>query len=98
MSGIRTKEVNELLCVLASMNDEDEIFALLEDLFTTREIKDTSQRLEVAQLLSRGNSYNLIEEKTGASATTIARVSKCLNSGSGGYAKALEILENECSR
>lgn len=95
MAGLRTKEVEDLLRVLAALDDEDRIFALLEDLFTIREIKETSQRLAVASLLSAGRSYASIEEATGASATTIARVSKCLNYGAGGYAYALDVLGKE---
>lgn len=93
MSELRTREVEDLLNVLAGLNDPDEIFALLEDLFTIREIKDTSQRLEVARLLREGESYASIEKITGASATTIARVSKALNYGTGGYQLALEVLK-----
>ncbi|MBR5258887.1 MAG: TrpR YerC/YecD [Eggerthellaceae bacterium] len=92
MSDIRTKEVDDLLTVLAALDDEDAIFTLLEDLFTIREIRETSQRLAVAKLLSSGKSYASIEDATGASATTIARVSKCLSYGSGGYKRALEVL------
>ena len=93
MTEIRTKEVDDLLSVLAAMDNEDDIFMLLEDLFTIREIRETSQRLAVARLLSAGKSYTAIEDATGASATTIARVSKCLSYGSGGYAKALAVLK-----
>ena len=93
MSELRTREVEDLLNVLAGLNEPDDVFALLEDLFTIREIKDTSQRLEVARLLREGESYASIEKTTGASATTIARVSKCLSYGAGGYAAALEALE-----
>ena len=86
MAEMRTADVDNLLSVLAALDDEDTIFALLEDLFTPREIKETSQRLAVARLLAQGKPYSAIERETGASATTIARVSKCLTYGSGGYA------------
>jgi len=92
MENLRTPEVENLLRVLAEIDDCDELYALLEDLFTIREIKETSQRLEVARLLASGKSYNAIEQITGASATTIARVSKCLSYGPGGYSRALEAL------
>lgn len=95
MSSLRTPEVENLLYVFASLDDKDTIFALLEDLFTIREIKDTSQRLSVARLLAAGKSYAAIEEATGASATTIARVSKCLGYGAGGYRAALQVLNKE---
>lgn len=92
---IRSADVNDLLRVLAEMDNEDDVFALLEDLFTIREIRETSQRLAVARLLAEGKSYTAIEKQTGASATTIARVSKCLGYGAGGYEKALAILEKK---
>ena len=92
MSNLRTEDVENLLQVLAEIDDKDTLFALLEDLFTIREIRETSQRLAVARLLDEGKSYTAIEDATGASATTIARVSKCLSYGSGGYRAALEVL------
>ena len=93
MSDLRTAEVDSLLEVLAAIDNKDTLFALLEDLFTIREIRETSQRLAVARLLDEGKSYTAIEQATGASATTIARVSKCLSYGSGGYRAALEVLD-----
>ncbi len=98
MEGLRTPEVDDLLRVLARLDDEDTVFALLEDLFTIREIKDTSMRLAVARMLSDGLSYAAIEAATGASATTIARVSKCLAYGQGGYGAALKVLEEDAGR
>ena len=95
MSELRTPEVENLLSVFAKLNDNDTVFALLEDLFTIREIRETSQRLAVARLLSSGKPYSAIEEAPGASATTIARVSKCLSYGSGGYAAGREALGDQ---
>lgn len=92
MSDIRTPEVEDLLAVLCGVDDEDTMFALMEDLFTIREIKETSQRLAVARMLDEGRPYVAIGDATGASATTIARVSKALNYGAGGYRAALDVL------
>ena len=94
MSELRTPEVEDLLTVFSKIQDKDDIFLLLEDLFTIREIRETSQRLAVARQLDAGNSYASIEKATGASATTIARVSKCLSYGAGGYTMALNILDD----
>ena len=93
MGNLRTAEVEDLLEVLTTMDDKDEMYALFEDIFTIREIKETSQRLSVARLLAAGKPYTAIAEITGASATTIARVSKALNYGSGGYKIALGVLD-----
>ncbi len=92
---IRTELVDNLLQVLANMQEEDQIYALLQDLCTVREITEMSQRLEVARLLAQKTSYVDIQEKTGASATTISRVSKCLNYGTGGYAFALDAVAKD---
>ena len=95
MGEMRTADVDMLLAALAAIDDEDTMFALLEDLFTVREIRETSQRLAVAKMLDQGKPYKAIEEATGASATTIARVSKCLSYGSGGYRAALDALADQ---
>ena len=91
-SDIRTPDVESLLEVLAAIDDKDTLFALMEDMFTIREIRESSQRLAVARMLDDGKSYAQIEQATGASATTIARVSKCLSYGAGGYRAALDAL------
>ena len=54
MPELRTREVEDLLEVFAGLTRPDDVFALLEDLFTVREIKDTSQRLDVARMLRKG--------------------------------------------
>lgn len=95
MADLRTADVNDLAIVLSKINDVDQVFALFEDLMTVREIKEISQRLSVARMLDAGKSYASIEKETGASATTIARVSKALNYGTGGYRAALNALAEE---
>lgn len=89
---IRTPEVDQLLETFASIDDPDQIYALLQDLCTVREIQDMSQRLSVACLLAEGEHYSAIQEQTGISATTISRVSKALNYGADGYRIALQVL------
>mgnify|MGYP001463934312 CR=1 FL=1 len=92
---VDSQEVRTLCETLAALDDPDKVAALLEDCCTVREVKELAQRLRVAQMLDGGISYALIQEQTGASATTIARVSKSLNYGAGGYRYVLdEILAN----
>ena len=94
MSELWTKEVEDLLRVLVGFDDHDTAYRFFEDVMTVREIREISQRLQVARLLDEGKPDSVIEKQTGASATTIARVSKALNYGSGGYRAALEILDS----
>jgi TrpR-related protein YerC/YecD len=89
---VRTREVDDLLHALTLLDSEDEAYALLVDLCTIREIHDMAQRLEVARRLAAGEHYATIQESTGASATTISRVSKALNYGADGYTGILRKL------
>jgi len=89
---LRTREVDELLRALLTIQDADDAYAFLVDLCTVREIQEMAQRLEVARLLAAGEHYTAIQDSTGASATTISRVSKALNYGADGYKRVLDRL------
>ncbi len=91
--GIGEAEVERLLEALCSLASVDEARAFLSDLCTPREIEDLSQRLEVATMLAAGSSYLEVSRATGASSTTVSRVSKCLNKGTGGYRMVLSRLD-----
>ena len=83
-------ELQRLYRVLAKTDEPEQIKILLDDLCTIRELHEMAQRLTVAFMLDAGESYTVIQDKTGTSATTIARVSKCLNYGSGGYRAVID--------
>ena len=89
---VRTPEVDDLLTALLLLDSADEAYAVLVDLCTIREIHDMAQRLEVARRLAAGEHYASIQDTTGASATTISRVSKSLNYGADGYTSILAKL------
>ena len=62
-----------------SLSTTNEVEAFLKDLCTPKEIKDFSDRLEIAQLLQDGNlSYREIAQKTQNSLTTVTRVARFL--------------------
>lgn len=63
----------------------DDCYRLFEDLFTIKEVKDLSQRLEVAKMLSSGSTFTEIVKRTDVSTVTITRVNRALNYGAGGY-------------
>lgn len=92
---LRTREVEELLRALLTLEDANEAYALLVDLCTVREIQEMASRLEVARMLAAGEHYTAIQEATGASATTISRVSKALNYGADGYLTVLDRLAGD---
>lgn len=86
-------EEHRLYAALRSLKTDEEAAAFLGDLCTPREIDDLSQRLEVALMLDEGSSYADVSRKTGASSTTVSRVSKCLNGQRGGYRLVLGRLK-----
>ena len=77
------------------LKDKESCRKFFEDVCTFKEMQDISQRLEVAKLLSEKYNYQDVSKETGASATTISRVNKCLTYGKGGYEVALKILKDE---
>lgn len=87
--SLRTPEVEVLLRALLALEDADEVYAFLQDVATIREIQDLAQRLAVARMLAAGEHYTHIQEVTGASTTTISRVSRSLNYGADGYTRVI---------
>lgn len=93
MSLRRDAQTDALFRSILALGSVEECYQYFEDLCTVKEIRDLSQRLEVAKLLSGGCSYQQAGEKTGASSATIGRVKRCLNYGAGGYALILDRMK-----
>lgn len=89
---LRTPDVDALLEAFDSLEGPDEVYAFLQDVATIREVQDMAQRLAVARMLAAGEHYTRIQEATGASSTTISRVSRSLNYGAEGYRTVIDRL------
>lgn len=94
MTHLNNASTDMLFSAILNLNTKDECLAFFQDICTIKELSDMSQRLMVAKMLSEGKIYQDISKETGASTTTISRVSRCLNYGSGGYRSALSKEEN----
>lgn len=92
METSNLKNIKNLYKAILLLESEKECENFFEDICTIKELQDLSQRLQVAVLLKEGISYQEISKKTGASTTTISRVSRCLNYGKGGYLSVLKKL------
>lgn len=79
------KENRQLITAILALENVDEAQRFLRDLMTEGEIEEFGKRLQAAEMLTQKIPYSVIEEKTGLSSTTIARVSKWLNGKEGGY-------------
>jgi len=62
---------------------------MLRDVGTLSELQAWSERLEVAKHLTKGISYRQVAALTGASTTTVTRVARFIENGTGGYRKVL---------
>ena len=92
---VRNEQTDMLVRAVLSLHDEEEAYRFIEDLCTIPEIKSISQRLMVAFQLRRKETYQKIEELTGASSATISRVNRALIYGADGYNRVLDTLEKE---
>ena len=86
-------DVAQLVEAIGCLETADDVKAFLTDLCTPREICDFAQRLQVARYLDEGEPYVEVQARTGASSTTVSRVSKALNGEWGGYRNVLVKLE-----
>ncbi len=73
---------------LLSLRSADEMAAFLRDLCTPAELEVLVDRWRVVPYLLEGMPYREIHERTAVSITTIGRVARYLNQGSGGYLAA----------
>lgn len=89
-----TAENKQLVEALLLLQTPAEARKFLRDLMTEGEILDFGRRLQTAKMLSEGVPYPLIQSATGFSSTTVARVSKWLQEGEGGYDLVLNKLNH----
>lgn len=82
--------LKELYAAILSLETESEVELFLEDLCTIKELESMCQRLQAAKMLLDGKTYTEIVDATEISSATLARVSKCVRYGKGGYKAALK--------
>jgi len=92
-----TYQSKVLVQAILALKTPDEARRFLRDLMTKGEIEEFSKRLQAAEMLTQKVPYSIIEEKTGLSSTTVARVSKWLNGKGGGYKTIISRLHHRNS-
>ncbi len=90
----KNKQTDELFSSMLLLKSVEDCYRYFEDLCTIQEVRDLSQRLQIAKALDAGGSYQSAIEKTGVSTATIGRVKRCLNYGAGGYRLILDRIKN----
>lgn len=81
---------------VALLRNETEAEKFFKDLLTPTEIKMFLKRLEIAQLLLAGKSYDFIKRELRVTNTTIASVNLWLHNGDGGLKNiAAQLLQKK---
>ena len=93
MKKLKAKEINKLYDAIVSIEERKECEEFLRDLLTETELNEVATRWLVARLLNKGTTYIEIENITGLSSTTVARVHKWLKKSKGGYVAMLDKIE-----
>jgi len=84
-SNMDKKKINGLMDAIMLLKTPEEMEKFFRDLLTENELIEFGGRWKAARMLWDKESYVDIAKETGLSSTTIARVSKWLNSGKDGY-------------
>ena len=89
------RDADALFGAILNLRNLDETRRFFRDLLTKNEIEEFGQRWKVARMLAKRIRYTIIEQETGMSSTTIARIQKWLKNGTGGYKLVLERLKKD---
>jgi TrpR-related protein YerC/YecD len=94
MEKWNNQKTEDLLKVFLALKSPKEAKNFFRDLLTEREIIEFGNRWKAARMLSERISYPEIQKETGLSTRTIARISKWLKNGKGGYKSALDKIHH----
>ena len=85
----KTRDLLRAILALKNVNEAKKFF---RDLLTEQETIEFGKRWQAAQMLNKKIPYSMVEKETGLSSTTVARVSRWLKKGMGGYKLMLKRL------
>lgn len=81
------KELFEEILKLETIEECQKFF---DDLCTINELEAMLQRIKAAKMLLQDKTFQEVIKETQISSATLARVSKCIKYGDGGYKEILE--------
>ncbi len=82
-------ETARLFQAILALKNEEECASFFADLCTMKELADMSQRLQAAEMLLEGKTYEQIVKNAEISTATISRINHCIQYGNGGYRTVL---------
>lgn len=84
------QKTNSLFKAIVSLKTVKEAERFFRDLCTIEEIREMSERWQIARLVNQGLPYRDVAAKLAVSTTTVARVASWLYNGAGGYRLVLD--------
>ncbi|MDQ1273347.1 MAG: hypothetical protein QG591_1977 [Planctomycetota bacterium] len=89
MNKWNNSKTEDLIKAILVMESPKEARMFLRDLLTEKELVEFGNRWRAAKMLNDKITYSEIVKETGLSSTTVARISKWLKGGMGGYGLVL---------
>ena len=83
------KDYSELFEEILKLENLDECNKFFDDLCTITELDAMLQRIKAAKMLLDEKTFQEVSKETKISSATLARVSKCIKYGDGGYKNIL---------
>lgn len=87
---MKRKDYKELFDEILKLESEEECAKFFDDLCTINELDAMLQRVKAAKMLLEDKTFQEVIKETQISSATLARVSKCIKYGDGGYKDILE--------
>ena len=87
---MKRKDYKELFDEILKLETEEECVKFFDDLCTINELDAMLQRVIAAKMLLEDKTFQEVIKETQISSATLARVSKCIKYGDGGYKDILE--------
>lgn len=89
------KDYNELYEEILKLESAEECDKFFADLCTINELDAMLQRIKAAKMLLENKTFQEVTKETKISSATLARVSKCIKYGDGGYKNIIEREKKE---
>lgn len=89
------KDYNELYEEILKLESVEECDKFFADLCTINELDAMLQRIKAAKMLLENKTFQEVTKETKISSATLARVSKCIKYGDGGYKNIIEREKKE---
>lgn len=86
-------DLHDLFESITNFNDAEKLEGFFRDFCTMQELKMFGDRWAIAKLVHKRFPYRIINEQTGASSSTISRITNALKYGNGAMTLACQIQQ-----